>query len=171
MGYARKSLISLQDTPYYHLIGRCARRAWLWGFDEYAGKDYSHRKQWVLDRIVALVSGLRGGSLLVRHHVQSLPSSGPYRSAPGRGLEHRGSHRTELIFNIPPVIRLYQSGEATRPERQAAEKTLRTWRLRLHDVSWYMRCLNEYLARRANAEDRCSGRFWEKSLQVAGAAG
>ena len=28
MGYARKSLISLQDTPYYHVVARCVRRAW-----------------------------------------------------------------------------------------------------------------------------------------------
>lgn len=51
MGYARKSLISLQDTPYYHVVARCVRRARLWGRDEYARRDYSHRKQWVMDRI------------------------------------------------------------------------------------------------------------------------
>ena len=51
MGYARKNLVSLQDTPYYHCVARCVRRAWLWGVDEYAGKDYSHRKQWVIDRL------------------------------------------------------------------------------------------------------------------------
>jgi hypothetical protein len=27
------------------------RRAWLCGYDEYAGIDYSHRKQWVIDRL------------------------------------------------------------------------------------------------------------------------
>jgi hypothetical protein len=54
--YARKTLIALQDTPYYHVVARCVRRAWLWGVDEYAGKDYSHRKAWVLERLAQLSS-------------------------------------------------------------------------------------------------------------------
>src|SRR5687767_4238076 len=54
MTYARKSLVCLQDTPYYHVIGRCVRRAWLCGMDSYAGKDYSHRKAWVLHRLEQL---------------------------------------------------------------------------------------------------------------------
>ena len=56
MTYARKTLISLRDTPYYHVVARCVRRAWLWGYDEYAGRDYSHRKAWVLERLNQLSS-------------------------------------------------------------------------------------------------------------------
>ena len=56
MTYARKSLVSLNDTPYYHVVARCVRRAWLYGYDEYSGRDYSHRKVWILDRLGFLAS-------------------------------------------------------------------------------------------------------------------
>ena len=44
---------------------------------------------------------------------------------------------------------------AGNPERVAL------YRERLASLSWFMRCLNEPIARRANREDECTGRFWE----------
>ena len=52
----RKALISLADTPYYHITSRCVRRAFLCGVDHYSGQNYEHRRQWVVDRIRLLSS-------------------------------------------------------------------------------------------------------------------
>ena len=39
-------------------------------------------------------------------------------------------------------------------------------RKRLSDVSWWMRCTAENIARRANKEDECTGRFWEGRFKL-----
>lgn len=33
MPYARKTLVSLAGSPYYHVVARCVRGVWLWGLD------------------------------------------------------------------------------------------------------------------------------------------
>ena len=41
------------------------------------------------------------------------------------------------------------------------DDTIAEYRRRLHDISWLTRNLNEFIAREANKEDDCTGRFWE----------
>lgn len=47
----RSTLVDIHSTPYYHCIARCVRRAFLCGDDHYTGRNFDHRKQWVVDRI------------------------------------------------------------------------------------------------------------------------
>lgn len=162
MGYPRKSLICLEDTPYYHVVARCVRRAWLWGYDAYAGKDYSHRKAWVLDRLRYLADifsiDLCAYAIMSNHYHLVLRVD---RQRMARWNHAEIVTRWTQLFSMPPLIQRWQDGRASAAERVIAEQLIERWRLRLIDISWYMRCLNEYLARRANAEDECTGRFWE----------
>lgn len=60
------------------------------------------------------------------------------------------------------LVDRWENGEAqTSAEKDAALELIAEWRQRLFDISWFMRCLNEGIARRANEEDNCKGRFWE----------
>lgn len=54
MPMARSRYVSLEATPYYHCIGRCVRRAFLWGKDPFSGRDFSHRKACVVERLAEL---------------------------------------------------------------------------------------------------------------------
>lgn len=162
MGYARKSLVCLNDTPYYHVIARCVRRAWLWGFDDYAGRDYSHRKAWTLERLEFLAGifaiDICAYAVMSNHyHLVLHVDRERLRTYSDAEIVMRRSR----VFRLPSTVQRWQAGTALQAETDVALRFIERWRAHLIDISWFMRCLNEYLARRANTEDRCTGRFWE----------
>ena len=52
----RTQQICIDDTPYYHCVSRCVRRAFLCGQDSQSGQSYEHRRDWVEDRLLALAN-------------------------------------------------------------------------------------------------------------------
>ena len=166
MTYARKTLISLQDTPYYHLVGRCVRRSFLCGIDGYSGRDYSHRKQWVLDRLQRLTSmcaiNVCAYAIMSNHY--HLVVHVDQAKAMAWTMEEVVERWTS-IFSTPPAVERWLNGEAGPAECAVAEAKIETWRARLFDVSWFMKCLNEHVARKANAEDNCTGHFWQSRFK------
>ena len=163
MPQARNRLVSLADTPYYHCISRCVRRAFLCGVDPLSGFDFSHRRDWVVARMQALsrVFALDVCAYAVmsnHYHIVVRVEADVARSWPDREVVARWLQ----LFSGPPLAQRYLDGDPlSAAEQDALAGWIDTWRQRLHDLSWFMRCLNESIARRANQEDHCSGRFWE----------
>ncbi len=56
MTTARRQLIDAESTPFYHVINRCVRRAFLCGEDVLSGRSYEHRRGWIVDKIRQLSS-------------------------------------------------------------------------------------------------------------------
>jgi len=72
--------------------------------------------------------------------------------------------RWTALFTGPVLVTRYLSAsraEMSQAEIAKVEELAEVCRERLHDLSWFMRTLNEHIARRANAEDGVTGRFWE----------
>ncbi|WOI37713.1 transposase [Alteromonas sp. CI.11.F.A3] len=166
MPRTRNSQISLSETPYYHCVSRCVRRAFLCGEDKLTSQSYEHRRQWVEDRIhyltevfsidVCAYAVMSNHTHLVLHvdleKIKTMTSEEVVT-------------RWHKVFNGTLLTRQYLVEESRERMREAQlktiEATIAVWRKRLCDISWFMRCLNEYIARQANKEDQCTGRFWE----------
>lgn len=54
MATPRYQLVDNTTALGYHLVSNCVRRAWLCGYDRRTRKDYSHRKRWLVERMLAL---------------------------------------------------------------------------------------------------------------------
>jgi len=162
----RNVQISLQDTPYYHCVTRCVRRSFLCGIDKYSNKSYEHRREWVEKRIHFLASvfaiDVCAYAVMSNHthvvlHVDS-------SQAEDWSVEEVIMSWHKLFSGTLLTQRYMDNAKKlnmTDAQIRAVHDTVNVWRKRLRDISWFMRCLNEYIARQANKEDNCTGRFWE----------
>jgi REP element-mobilizing transposase RayT len=162
MTQARNRLVSVIDTPYYHCIGRCVRRAFLCGSDDFSGKNYEHRRQWVVDRLQQLTQlfaiDVCSYAVMSNHYhvvVKLSPSSA------NDWPESEIVERWVKLFSGNEHTRAYFSGEMSSVSADYISTKIPIWKERLTSLSWFMRCLNEHIARKANQEDECTGHFWE----------
>ncbi|ODB95141.1 transposase [Candidatus Thiodiazotropha endoloripes] len=159
----RKPQVSLETTPYYHCVSRCVRRAFLCGEDSHTGKIYEHRRQWIVDRINQLgeifAIDICAYAVMSNHYHVILHIDAEIAAG---WSEQAVIERWERLFSLPVLVQRYRAmEEISKAERDAISELVTKWRERLHDISWFMRCLNEPIARQANQEDGCTGRYWE----------
>jgi len=159
----RNQQVSLLDTPYYHCISRCVRRSFLCGTDRITNKNYNHRKEWIVERLALLSKNFAievcAYSAMSNHLHLVIKINAPLAQ---NWSEETVIQHWQQLFLIPVLVERYQNGEChSQAEQKKAQETIQLFRERLMDISWFMRCLNEHIARKANAEDKCTGHFWE----------
>ena len=161
----RSTLVSLSDTPWYHVVNRCVRRAFLCGKDDHSGVSYDHRRGWIVDRVKQLagVFAIDVAAYAVMSNHYHLVLRIDDDRAKGWSKEEVLRRWTQL-FDGPKLVQTRLSDQAeTLDDASLArvDEWAETYRARLMDISWFMRVLNETIARQANAEDKVTGRFWE----------
>jgi REP element-mobilizing transposase RayT len=153
--------IAPPDMPgNYHCVQRCVRRAFLCGFDHYCGRSFEHRKSWVEARIhlVAECFAIAVHAYAVMsNHLHLVIGIDPERTV--TWSDDEVAARWVRLF--PPRDDSEDAIEHKRQRLQDDPSRLSVIRRRLGSLSWLMRCLVEPIARRANREDGCKGRFWE----------
>jgi len=165
----RSSLISLQDTPWYHVVSRCVRRAFLCGDDAHSGQNFDHRRQWMVDwilRLSAIFSIDVAAYAVMSNHYHIVLRVDAER-AKAWSVEELLLRWTQL-FTGPVLVQRYLSAERERmkpAEIQRVEQFAEEYRQRLMSVSWFMRILNQNIARQANKEDQAKGHFWESRFK------
>lgn len=151
MTQARSQLVNPNYAGTYHCINRCVRRSWLCGFDRYTKKSFEHRKPWVEARILEL------GEIF---------ACGIYSYAVMSNHLHLVVHMSPATSRDWSAVELYPAQTAELCEQKIAAiiddaELVEVYRSRLANLSWLMKSLSEHVARRANAEDKIGGKFWE----------
>ncbi len=160
----RREICNPDQIQVFHLVNRCVRRTFLFGTDEKSGKDFSHRKAWIRQRLEEL-AGIFAVEIL-GFAVQSNHLHVVVRTRPD---VQKGWNDTEIAQRWLRLFPQRRNEDKSSCEPNDAElsiilssaSTLLKLRNRLISISWFMRCVAEPIARRGNLEDDVTGRFWE----------
>jgi len=147
MTRARNCLIDLISTSYYHVINRCIRRSFLCGKDKYSGRNYEHRRQWIVDRLIFLSDifsiDIAAYAIMSNHYHIVLHVD------KDRGDDWTMDEviaRWYRLYHGNLLVDRYIKGEALSPAHfDAVVDVTNVWRKRLYDISWFMKCLNEHI--------------------------
>lgn len=132
------------------------RRSYLCGIDHETGKDYTHRKYWLIDRMKYLAS------IFSVHICAYAVMSNHYHIVLYVNLEMaKNWSNEEILTRWTKLFGPSMAKSIARLSPLSMQEKLTELRNRLSSISWYMRCLNEPIARRANHEDEVDGRFWQ----------
>ena len=165
MATARKRQVSLTDTKYYHCISRCVRRAYLCGEDKATGQSYEHRRGWIEDKLLELAKvfciDVCAYAVMSNHtHIVLYVDDAKVKRLSDKAI----IIRWHKLFKGTLLTHKYMSGEKLNKAQQYfLNEELTEFRTRLSNISWFMRVLNESIARKANKEDGCTGRFYSQS--------
>jgi hypothetical protein len=161
---ARKEIVRQGEPGIYHIWSRCVRRAFLMGTDPLTGKNYNHRREWVVERLKLLVASfaIDVGFLAVQSNHWHLVLRTDPRLVKRMGNQEV-ARRWLRVFpgkRVLDGVWFEPSDEQIHTLSEDKQK-IQTIRKRLANVSWFMSALSEYIARRSNREDDCTGRFFE----------
>jgi hypothetical protein len=153
--HPRCELVDESEVGSYHCVARCVRRAFLCGDDPISGQNFDHRRTWIRDRLEALAAIF--GIEVISFAVMSNHLHVILRTRPDLATAWLPAEVVRRWRELFPTGKLAGLAVEVLPALEVVEE----WRSRLSSLSWFMRCLNEPIARDANREDRCTGRFWE----------
>ncbi len=163
MAVPRRNQVSLVDTPYYHCVSRCVRRAFLCGEDKVTGKSYEHRREWVESKLLEISKvfciDVCAYAVMSNHtHIVLCVDEEKVKRLTQKAV----ILRWHKLFKGNLLTQKYLAGKLQdTAEKLTFDEITTVFRNRLMDISWFMRVLNEDVARKANFEDNCTGRFWE----------